>query len=777
MKRMIRRFFYLCAVWGVIVLLGLPEAYAQDDPNTQFNFLAPTRSSPFAPPTEDAFVADDGPGLDTGCTFNDDSEHPLIIDIVVDQFVGAVDGNGFLVNPAPLIAAGIIPASIDVIMPAFDIDVNGSPPPEHDEAIFNGQNLGLLNGDNNIWLLNSFTVPISQVKFPAATGGTASNRVQINVDLLASGRWCMAIDWVALIVPIRPKIGLTLTVMGGNKVREIADDIIYKQSFDTDCNVTTDIGPVDDFPFSGSSNKEVTLHTEIEFCPDTGEDPEVKAMWAVNGPAPLQSSGTSTWTGFEGDVKLKMLDRVTVGSADIDYEIDSQTASVSRKVFVTKNDPLGSVSPPKKSWYEKAVPWGKGSGPGESDEAKILENLLAGEYAFGNGNWRYAYDFGPASKCNWQNLVDDPITCNYTDCYVFSDVLENMAAVLGIGGLAVIRVEGANLDGFVTNGSPSIDPAFPGNTRPFAGGAFDRYFFSSHSLRLKGKYHDATFNGLYTSRTQFISWNVSGSGTDADGFHLTTDEGAKIYPLPAALGYDGWGATRYKAPPSANFSVGEAALPIDLQTGLTAPGIMKVQSLTFTGNNTFTEVDDNGDGFFEALRATVEVQTTTPGAHSVLGILRKGGVDIANRPAFESVLFTSATFDEAAGTYTVDLDFSGEQIFRSGEDGPYDLFVFSIDPNNDSADDTFTTPFFDHTDYGEVPATMTGVTDAAVDTDSDGDFDLVRVSVDVTVRVGGDFSLQGDLSKGGASLVGAGSAVSLTPGTHRPSMKPPAPIP
>ena len=36
--------------------------------------------------------------------------------------------------------------------------------------------------------------------------------------------------------------------------------------------------------------------------------------------------------------------------------------------------------------YEKAVPWGKGSGSGESDEAKILVNLLAAEYAFGNGN-------------------------------------------------------------------------------------------------------------------------------------------------------------------------------------------------------------------------------------------------------------------------------------------------------------------------------------------------------------------------------------------------------
>ncbi len=199
MKRALHLFLCFSLVWVVYALWMPAEIYAQDDPGMALGKTFATRSSPFDPPSKDVFVTDDGPGLDTGCTFNTSPAHPLIIDIVIDQFVGAVDGSGFLVNPAPLIAKGIIPASIEVIMPAFDIDVNGSPPPEHDEVIFNGQNLGLLNGDNNIWLLNSFTVPISQVKFPAATGGTASNRVQINVDLLASGRWCMAIDWVALV--------------------------------------------------------------------------------------------------------------------------------------------------------------------------------------------------------------------------------------------------------------------------------------------------------------------------------------------------------------------------------------------------------------------------------------------------------------------------------------------------------------------------------------------------------------------------------------------------
>lgn len=55
------------------------------------------QTSPFDPPTEDTFVTDDGPGLDTGCTFNTDPNHPLVIDIVIDKFVGDVDASGFLV--------------------------------------------------------------------------------------------------------------------------------------------------------------------------------------------------------------------------------------------------------------------------------------------------------------------------------------------------------------------------------------------------------------------------------------------------------------------------------------------------------------------------------------------------------------------------------------------------------------------------------------------------------------------------------------------------------
>jgi hypothetical protein len=209
-----------------------------------------------------------------------------------------------------------------------------------------------------------------------------------------------------------------------------------------------------------------------------------------------------------------------------------------------------------------------------------------------------------------------------------------------------------------------------------------------------------------------------------------------------------------------------AELPLDPQTELSDTTNMSAQNLQFTGNNTFTEVDNNGDGLFEALQVNVEVQTSASGEYTIFGVLEKGGTNIADRPTFESMLFTAATFTNGAATHNVDLAFSGEQIFRSGQDGPYDLFLLGVGPNNESAEGTFPTPAIDHTLYGEVSAVLTGATASAVDTDNDGDFDFIKVAVDIDVRIGGDFSLQGDLSKKNVSIVEAGSASNLGAGMH-----------
>lgn len=206
-----------------LILLVAPTLFAQDTQDTRpqgktrlsVNTHSHSGSSPFSPPDEEdtLFVVDTGSGLDTGCTYRGGG--PLIIKVKVKRVVGAVGGDGYLSDPAGMVQRGLISPRAKLILPAFDIDVNGAPgvPPEVDRISFNGYPLGSLTGDNNIWKLNSFEVPIDKVKFPAQnTGGgaptPAENEIRIDIDQASGGveNWCMSVDWAqiqfAAIAPI-----------------------------------------------------------------------------------------------------------------------------------------------------------------------------------------------------------------------------------------------------------------------------------------------------------------------------------------------------------------------------------------------------------------------------------------------------------------------------------------------------------------------------------------------------------------------------------------------
>lgn len=772
-RKVAARAFVLAGMW--MLLLGLP-ALAQDDRSASTP-ASKVRSSPFDPPTEDVFVADTGAGLDTGCTFNTDSNHPLRIEVVINQAVGQVDANGFLVNPAALVADGVVPATINLILPAFDVDVHGAPPPENDDVLFNGERQGSLNGDNDIWILNSFSVPISKIKFPApSTSGApapVSNIVQINIDTLSSGRWCTSIDWVALVIPIKLKAAFKLEPTAGNKIRvrdeasSATIDTIFQQSFDASCKVNTDIGPYDEYPFSGPSKKffglftgSAELHATLDQCPrNTRSTPKVKAEWKIGG---TSLKGVATWTGKEGDINLDMPDKVGSYEVEITFTIDGKKhPAIKRKLFVTKGAPLAQVAPPRLGWYEKATTWAAG----QSDDGPILASLLGGIYSFGGAHWRYL----DTSACSWEKLVADTVTCGDANCYIFSDVLENMAATLGVSGLSAIRRTGAHSPlGFLTNAKPSLDPNFTGNAKSVGGTTYDRYRFTSHSLRLKGgTYYDATFKGTYSSPTAFITANEN-SGyrfPDPNGPFATTDEGWNIYRLPGSLPgttYDGWGNRGYKSPPPR----GTAAAG----KGLVPQATPAKANIRFTGNVTFNLVDGDLDGIAEALEAEVEVQLSANGEYVVMGTLAKGGVPIANQASWESSMPVEATLDEISGTYHVALKLSGEQIDRSGLDGPYELVLQGIGATG-STSATLATPAYAHSLFGESPARLAGASEAAVDSNGDGKLDYIEVTVDLGVRLAGEFRLQGALSKDGGTVADSGMSQTLAAGARQVSLR------
>ena len=202
-----------CLAVFIAALLFLPALLlAQDSRDRGRLPVAPNThthagSSPFSPPDEEdtLFVLDSGSGLDTGCTFRGGG--PLRIRLMVKRYVGEVSGDGTLSDPAGMVSRGLISPKAHLRFPAFDIDVNGAPgfPPEVDRIFFNGHDLGTLTGDNNIWKLNSFDIPIEWVKFPprgspGSPPAPAVNDIQINIDeaSVPDQNWCMSVDWMQI---------------------------------------------------------------------------------------------------------------------------------------------------------------------------------------------------------------------------------------------------------------------------------------------------------------------------------------------------------------------------------------------------------------------------------------------------------------------------------------------------------------------------------------------------------------------------------------------------
>lgn len=199
--RRLRTPFLLLLCLSLWALPGL----AQDRPldADELRALALRTSGIPAPDaTDSVFVVDEGPFLDTGCSFR--SQGPLLIEIPISR---VLLGGG--VNLQTLIDNGVIAPYATLYFPAFDVDYGATNPsvnPERDLVLFNGQPVSpqFLQGEDGLWRRNEFRIPMSQIEFPEDPGpnGTAEpvvNTLEIRIDTANSNEaWCTAIDWVAL---------------------------------------------------------------------------------------------------------------------------------------------------------------------------------------------------------------------------------------------------------------------------------------------------------------------------------------------------------------------------------------------------------------------------------------------------------------------------------------------------------------------------------------------------------------------------------------------------
>jgi len=159
------------------------------------------QSSPFAPPEEKLgrYVVDNGPGLDTGCSFR--GQGPLIIQLTVPATMNPneLNADGTLKDPQKLIQNKVIGSQAKITFPTYDIDdqavTDGTYAPEIDKIYFNGEYVKNLHGSNDTWVNDSFNIDISKVRF------NQPNEIRIDIDQGNIGNeeyWCMAVDWVAI---------------------------------------------------------------------------------------------------------------------------------------------------------------------------------------------------------------------------------------------------------------------------------------------------------------------------------------------------------------------------------------------------------------------------------------------------------------------------------------------------------------------------------------------------------------------------------------------------
>ena len=179
---------------------------------------------------------------------------------------------------------------------------------------------------------------------------------------------------------------------------------------------------------------------------------------------------------------------------------------------------------------------------------------------------------------------------------------------------------------------------------------------------------------------------------------------------------------------------------------LTVTPVPQVEGAAFTGNYSFYGIDSDGDGIYNSLAIDAEVNVSIAGDYFVTGSLKSDNTTITDMSSYRLTMPLSFFLSVSEpGLETITLTFSGEYIYCRGIDGIYTA-VLVIGRNGSVADyQSFDGPFYNHNEFGEIPAGMEVIADYGEDIDGNGLFDYLTAEVDVTVRRATDCILAGIL--------------------------------
>ena len=266
----------------------------------------------------------------------------------------------------------------------------------------------------------------------------------------------------------------------------------------------------------------------------------------------------------------------------------------------------------------------------------------------------------------------------------------------------------------------------------------------------RGKFQEENLDATRLSADLQVKF-IGGGGVEAIATGGFRDDGL----APDETAGDGIFTAGYVCPKRGDFHFTACATLLTpsgapVQGRAYAVGLGSSSTAVVLGCTKIEPVDLNGNGMYDELQVTCQIEINHPGKYFLRGRLRDENQRIIT-------VVTSGILELNAGKQEVTLHFSGEEIFAKGVDGPYliselQLFEWNEDngvptPFEEMREKVPTEPYsrfaFEHD-----PVLLTGEgVDFGIDNDGDGVFDLLHVELDLLLAHGlrGDYQWSGTL--------------------------------
>jgi hypothetical protein len=169
-------------------------------------------------------------------------------------------------------------------------------------------------------------------------------------------------------------------------------------------------------------------------------------------------------------------------------------------------------------------------------------------------------------------------------------------------------------------------------------------------------------------------------------------------------------------------------------------------------------IDTDADGLYNSLQVQVSVHAALAGTYTLK----------AELAGMTSVATAGREVSLSVGVNFITLDFPGEAIFRSREDGPYEVRRVRIcDATGDTLDfvhDSYMTESYVYLQFqhGSAVVDLAAIEDQGLDLNGDSRFEYLRVSVPIDLASGGSYRLSADLCDALGTVIGS-RTVDVTP--------------